>query len=97
MGEPRKREWSVPWDLQINGPQLPLDEQDMVQKLADLWPVLRDIGGVAMVAAARQEIAPNVYVTTGLRVRHESYAPAARQEQPQDEEPTEVLEPELAG
>ena len=40
--------------------------------------ILERVGGAVIVAAQRQEIAPDHYVTTGYAFRWSSYAPATR-------------------
>jgi hypothetical protein len=69
------------------------DREEVRQWLLDMEGALHQLGGTLTIGAAREQIAPNVYVTTGMLGRYESYSPArAREPEP---EPEPEREPEV--
>lgn len=57
------------------------DRDEVRQNLLDLEGALYQLGGAVTISAIRQEIAPDSYVTTGMIVAYDSFAPAVKREE----------------
>lgn len=64
---------------------VPHDRDEVRQNLLDLEGALFQLGGMFVAAAIREQVGPDEYVTVGMRISFDSFAPAR-----------EVAEPELA-
>jgi hypothetical protein len=100
---PRPREWEVDLVAPIieNGQLVghELDRDACSQAFMELDAIIFRLGGAAIVAAKREEQDDGSWVTTGLRISHESFMPPpsrpARQEAPPAPvEPAPAPEPE---
>ena len=63
------------------------DRDEVRAALLDMEGALFQLGGVVVFSAVREEIGPNQYVTTGMLMTYESFAPAIQREMV--EEPVE--------
>ena len=64
------------------------EREEVRQCLLDLEGALIQLGGVFVVASIREQVAPEEYLTVGMRITYDSFAPA-RELPP---EPAEVVE-----
>ena len=67
------RNWQVDGD-----PFLVNDEETLFQTLQEAVTILTRIGGAVLIVAQREEVAPDMWHTTGFGLRWESYAPGRR-------------------
>lgn len=74
------RNWQVDGD-----PFLVNDEEAVVQTINEAMLILTRIGGAVIIVAQREEVAPDMWQTTGYAVRWSSYAPGARLKTVDDE------------
>lgn len=65
------------------------DRDEVRTSLLDLEGALFQLGGVVVISAVREEVAPSSYVTTGMLMTYESYTPAVK---PEPEDVVEVAE-----
>jgi len=64
------------------------EREEVRQCLLDLEGALVQLGGVFVVASIREQVAPEEYLTVGMRITYDSFAPA--RELPS--EPVEAVE-----
>ena len=78
------RNWQIDAD-----PFMVDDDEAIGEAVFEAVRILTRIGGAIIIAANREEVAPEHYVTTGIMMRWTSYAPAKRlpKDEPQAEEP----------
>lgn len=77
------RTWTIDADPMLVG----LEDQDLVfEALTEITTILTRIGGAVIIAADRTEVAPDMWQTTGLICKWESFVPGKRMK-PQDPEP----------
>lgn len=80
---PKPRTWVIE-----AGPEGYLSEEEIARVIGEASVVVDRVGGVVQIAARREELpkeiygVEGIYATTGLVCRWESYAPAARREEP---------------
>lgn len=83
------RQWIVDGD-----PFLVDDEETLGQALMEAVTVLTRIGGGLVIAAQREEVAPDMWQTTGFVFRWSSYSPGIRRRQDEEQQvPEQVPEP----
>jgi hypothetical protein len=51
------------------------DREEVRQALLDLEGAMHQLGGVLTISAVRQEVGPETFVTTGMVMTYDSYAP----------------------
>jgi hypothetical protein len=70
-----KREFTF---LGEHGPDgfVPHDRDEVRSVLLDLEGALYALGGIFTIASIREQVAPDEYVTVGMRINFDSYAPA---------------------
>lgn len=51
------------------------DREEVRQALLDLEGAMYQLGGLLTISAVRQEVAPESFVTTGMVMTYDSYAP----------------------
>lgn len=64
------------------------DRDEVRMTLMDLEGAIFQLGGVVTMTSVRQEIAPGEFQTTGILIAYDSFSPAARALEP-DEEPVQ--------
>lgn len=79
---------------QIDADPFMVDDEEIGEALFEAVRILTRIGGAVIVAANREEVAPDLYATTGLLFKWTSYAPAKRL--PKDEPVDEPAEDPVA-
>jgi hypothetical protein len=86
-----KREWTVPEfpDENIQ----PVDREEAVAAFMEAEAILHRMGGAMMIAARRVETPDGRFFTAGYAFRHESFAPATRQQSDDLVEPVPLDEP----
>lgn len=62
------------------------DRDEVRQCLLDLEGAVYQLGGIVTMAAQREQVAPDSYLTTGVRIIYNSYAPALAREEPEEVE-----------
>lgn len=65
---------------QIDGDPFLTTPEELEEEIHSAAVVLSRVGGVVLIAAQREEVAPQHYVTTGYVFTWRSYAPARRME-----------------
>lgn len=82
---------------QLDGDPFLTSPEDLEVELHQAANILARVGGVILIAAQREEIAPDHFVTTGYAFTWRSYAPARRMEPVETEAvPEPELEPQAA-
>lgn len=72
------RYWYVPADpMEVD------DEATLGMALGEIITILTRVGGGAMVAAHRKEVAPGNWMTVGYHIKWQSFIPGERFEQPE--------------
>lgn len=56
------------------------DRDEVRQALLDLEGAIFQLGGVVTMSAIREQVGPDSYVTTGVAMAYESFAPARERE-----------------
>lgn len=78
-------------DWYVDADPLYVDQQEELgQALNDLVTVLSLVGGGAVIAAHRKEVAPGNWMTVGFHIRWQSYVPAERYQEEPVEQADEV-------
>jgi hypothetical protein len=85
-----RREFAFMGELTDEGLE-PHDREEVRQWLLDMEGALHQLGGTLTIGSVREQIAPNVYVTTGMLGSYDSFSPARARE---EEEPVKESEPE---
>lgn len=62
------------------------DRDEVRQNLLDLEGALFQLGGMFVAAAIREQVGENEYVTVGVRVSYDSFAPAREAPEPVEAE-----------
>lgn len=58
------------------------DRDEVRQALLDLEGALFQLGGMFVVASIREQLGPDEYVTVGIRINYDSFAPAREAPEP---------------
>jgi hypothetical protein len=76
-----KREFTF---LGEHGPDgfVPHDRDEVRQTLLDLEGALFQLGGMFVVGSIREQLGPDEYVTVGVRITYDSFAPARELAEP---------------
>ena len=64
------------------------DRDEVRQALLDLEGALFQLGGVVTISAVREQIGPDDYVTTGVLMAYDSFAPEVRAVETRGPEPS---------
>lgn len=69
---------------------MPHDRDEVRTALLDLEGTVYQLGGIVTMSAVREQIAPDTYMTTGVLLAYDSYAPTREREREHDEEHAET-------
>lgn len=61
------------------------DREEVRQALLDLEGALYQLGGVVTVSAVRREVSEGEFITTGVLMAYDSYAPKFEEREPEQE------------
>jgi hypothetical protein len=75
----KDRQWEIDEPFFVDAQ----DGEDLALALAEAEVILRRIGGAIQIVARREEVAPEMFATTGYMFAWRSYAPARRQRKPE--------------
>lgn len=73
------REWTINGDPLIVGLE---DQEELMQALVEATTILTRIGGSVIVAAHREQIAPDIWQTNGFLFKWSSFFPGKRMDPP---------------
>lgn len=77
------RQWTIDAD-----PFFVDDEEELAHALGEAVTILTRIGGALMIVAQREEVAPDLWQTTGFAFKWSSYAPGKRASKQPEVEPS---------